>query len=262
MSTGTVPFCNYNFQHCGNVPRLDVLLMRGKLWGSLMFQSAEYPLLLRASYTVMYVAWLRYTNIMQAGFWKGHAVIDFSTSSYSNMFLNNPQQVAGPANSFRFSYDVGSTRYRKPGFSNSCVISIFQGHHGESLLSNLYDFVLPSKTFVESNSLFVNVFGFINRTNKAFSSALFRDSRVGWKISVLLAETLGISVPKSSSIIFKEFPVLSKKSYYVEDQHSIIRRHCIPKSHNSFSPYTGDPVSRNSRVLSMCHLFSRESISL
>lgn len=175
------------------------------------------------------------------------------------MFVNGPSFGKSINNGFSFFYDINFVNYKVPTASNRRGVSVFQGHHGESMLSDLYDFLLPSKTFLETNSLFVNFYGSFSRTNKALVTSLFLNSRSNWKISMMLAKVLGIGLLNYK--VFNEFPtqpigVWSKKTCIP------LYRRTVLKSHNAFSPYMGDPISRSSRILSMCQLFSRELNSI
>jgi NADH-quinone oxidoreductase subunit G len=58
---------------------------------------------------------------------------------------------------------------------NFNTFKIYQGHHGDigSSISNL---ILPTTAFIEKNSTYSNIFGFVQKTKKAlFSPGNARD---------------------------------------------------------------------------------------
>lgn len=214
LVSGTLPFCNYSYQHISNVPVYRASALRGKLWVASLFQSVEYPLAIVSDQSYQNVFLLQYTNLLQPSFWLGFYVLSPRSTYYSKHYVHGPHVRRGKASPFSFSYDINCSSYTHPRIVDRCSVSIFQGHHGESLVPSLYDFVFPTKTFVEANSLFINMFGSFSKTNKAFNLSSFYDSRMGWKVIVMVARIFGVFLPSASiQGLLQAFPVQERCSW-------------------------------------------------
>nr|AKT93799.1 NADH dehydrogenase subunit 11 [Balamuthia mandrillaris] len=260
--SGSTPFNNYFYKHAGNEAYTRFKVVRGKYWVSSLFQLFEFPLMLSAS---LFVSTFLNSNLYQFSVWEGRNTYASSVSVLHNQFLN----VTMP--SMRLGENIFSLQYYlncQPVETKSpLAISVYHGHHGDRHLELTADVLLPSTTFVETNALFVNICGVVQRANCIFHLDKFRHARSSWKIfRAMLSVAGGCSVWSSFSSLVRslwyEFPLYAVDYQYLGLRPKISRLPNLPLNHGVFSPYKGDTLSKNSKVLSLCHLFLRSNLNV
>ena len=202
------------------------------------------------------------TNLLSLS-WNGLCVVSTKTSFYSTnelSFLNIHNQ-----NSFLLNYSVDWLYNYDSSILLANSYKIYQGHHGDTnaLLSNI---VLPSSSFIEKNSFYMNMFGIVQKTKKVLPSV--GNSRDDWKIINAFIEVLGFSNFKVTSS-FDVLSLISKISPFILYKKTVDKHFLIDekKSHffhfinfcsklNNF--YLADSITRNSKVMSLC--FNRFSV--
>ena len=154
-------------------------------------------------------------------------------------------------------------------YKNNLSVFIYQGHHGDLQITPAADFIFPSTTFLESNNLFLNVFGMVQSANKVLNLAEFRDVRSDWKIIKGFSIFSGIflrwfSLSTLREYLVNEFPLQNQPyiSFFVTFAIKKLWVNNYSSSHFCFSPYKGDPISTNSKVMALCNVFSKRNLNI
>nr|YP_009163151.1 NADH dehydrogenase subunit 11 [Balamuthia mandrillaris]AKT94909.1 NADH dehydrogenase subunit 11 [Balamuthia mandrillaris] len=261
--SGSTPFNNYFYKHAGNEAYARSQMVRGKSWVSSLFQLFEFPLMLSAS--SLSASKFLNSNLHQFSIWEGRNAYASSVSVLHNQFLNvaKSSTILGE-NMFSLQYYLNCQPVE---FKAPLALSVYHGHHGDRNLELTADVLLPSTTFVETNALFLNICGVVQMANRVFHLDKFRHARSSWKIFRAMLTVMG-GCPVWSSFsslvrsLWYEFPL-----YVVDYQYSglwpkISLLSNLPLNHGVFSPYKGDALSKNSKVLSLCHLFLRSNLNV
>ncbi|KAL6041386.1 NADH dehydrogenase subunit 11 [Balamuthia mandrillaris] len=123
----------------------------------------------------LFVSTFLNSNLYQFSVWEGRNTYASSVSVLHNQFLN----VTMP--SMRLGENIFSLQYYlncQPVETKSpLAITVYHGHHGDRHLELTADVLLPSTTFVETNALFVNICGVVQRANCIFHLDKFRHAR-------------------------------------------------------------------------------------
>lgn len=200
----------------------------------------------------------RYTNLISSE-WVGINYI--SDSSYASKELNYCG-FDSSLNSYSINYLVNYDDKIKFVDVIGKSFSIYQGHHGDvsALCSNL---ILPSTSFIEKNSLYLNFLGILQKTKKVLFNV--GNSRDDWKIINALIHYLGFDkftltssfelislISKSSPfVLYKNSSLTFNFSFYNPNQFNNFVFSSITSRFNNF--YLGNSITRNSKIMSLSY---------
>ena len=258
IESGSKSFSNFYTKHLGNNTCITSKLLKGRLWLSCLFQKSNFPLFLNGTADNFDFS---YTNICQMNFWYGFQSFVSSIAWYSQYWLNSLSPVFFKnTNVLNLHYLLNTTGLVHT--TNNLNVFIFQGHHGD--INFFYDILLPSKTFIESNNSFLNMFGLVQICNKILSLNTFWMIRASWKIIKMLSLTLSYSFTWTNLNSLRNY--MQEKFPWSNNQISFFYFRSQLKNnsynHGCFSPYRGDPISKNSKIMSLCNIFSRKNINI
>lgn len=141
---------------------------------------------------------------------------------------------------------------------------IFQGSHND-LIRTKFDIILPTNTWVEKSSLFLNCFGMIQRTNTILNSPQL--SRLGWKVVRMISIIFGKDINYndiyglhqklenlSPNILSKinDYKIPNKYNINYKNSKTSIQINLMP--YKSFIPnfYNNTSIERSSKILNEC----------
>jgi len=110
----------------------------------------------------------------------GISSFDAAISHYSQLVLNmGMYRTINNLKTCHLNYLLNCDFIPKALVECNLNVNIYQGHHGNNVLSSICDILLPEKTFVETNNLFTNCFGTLQQSNRVASPAPLTIARVG-----------------------------------------------------------------------------------
>ena len=144
---------------------------------------------------------------------------------------------------------------------------IFQGHHNESLRTK-FDIILPSLTWLEKSSLYMNCFGSIQKSQIILAPPV--NVRSDWKISKILSLILNInikldnideihnrlnelspnimnSISKYKDLRFQNLHLLSKSNF-----NKVVKTNAMPFKSFISNYYQVTSVEKNSKTMQQC----------
>lgn len=199
----------------------------------------------------------KYTNLI-SNKWLGiNYISDFQ--SYGSKELNYFGSNNNPENNYFISYLVNYDNHDKQ-FHHNAGFTIYQGHHGDISAphSNL---ILPSTSFIEKNSFYLNLFGMFQKTKKILFNV--GNSRDDWKIVNALIQFMGFD-KFSLGNSFELISLISKLSPFVLYKNS--SKIVNPIFYNQFinffygsivskfnNFYLSNSITRNSKIMSLSH---------
>lgn len=266
-------FSNFNYyaKHVSCSTKTLLGLVEGTHWLSAKFAKtfSKTPIMVSSSTFFnnkldFLKNFLLYTNLVNKS-WNGLNFVPLNSTEIACSelnFSNTHNQNSALLNySVDWFYNYESMQ-KKPGSNFS--YKVYQGHHGDSGAMNS-NVILPSTSFVEKNSFYVNLLGMVQKTKKILFSV--GSSRDDWKVINAFSEVSGLTnlhIKNSFnliSFISKTSPfILYKRSNLVNISNNFIsysKMYFHFVSLNSFlnNFYTSDSITRNSKVMSLC--FSR-----
>jgi NADH dehydrogenase (ubiquinone) Fe-S protein 1 len=125
----------------------------------------------------------KYSNLFTATDWHGLSFIDSKISSFAARDLSLQYTGLAPVPNLgvSFIYMCGVENIALQNFRTTFNFKVFQGHSGD-LVAFSSDVVFPGCTFMEKESLYVNLEGKVQKTKFILNSPSL--SRVDWKILV------------------------------------------------------------------------------
>ena len=198
---------------------------------------------------------LNYSNLLSHN-WNGLNVLSSQLSFFPmnelGFFGNNIQNLEFFSTAaWLFNYDKSIVEKN--------AFYIYQGHHGDvnAAKSNI---LLPSSSFIEKNSTYVNMWGMVQKTKKILFGV--GESRDDWKILNAFFEVSGLLTKNFIKNSFDLVTNISKFSpflLYRLDRRSIFTNilNRFSFAHNTviFSEfnnfYLSDSITRNSKVMSL-----------
>lgn len=204
----------------------------------------------------------KYTNLDSAN-WCGLNIFSLNNTSFyvlneigaldlkSNIDFNWP---------FGIDYFFNYNSFNK--FTNfDSNFKIYQGHHGD-LGASLSNLILPSTSFIEKNTHYVNIWGVLQKTKKVLFNV--GNSRDDWKILNALSEILGLSFNFRNSfdlitdvsrvtpfLLYQSNPTLNFLSSIRYSSFGFFKLNSINSIINNF--YLVDSITKNSKLMSLCH---------
>lgn len=257
---------NYSVKHVSNSKNSLLGFLEGSHWLSskfsvkfsakpVVFVSESSQFLNRS--VISYL--LRYTNIFSEN-WAGLNVVPSSSSSFVFSELGLGANCFQPLKITNSGIDF-LLNFNEVGNVNSSTFKIYQGHHGDigSSISNL---ILPTTAFIEKNSAYSNIFGFVQKTKKAlFSPGNARDD---WKVLNALSEVFDYNLSKRINDSMDLISQISRSSPFILYNRKLttfnhflaiinpVYFHSSASKSIVNSYYLSDSITRNSKIMSLC----------
>lgn len=202
---GLNDYLTYTSVHLGNNCQNLLRFLEGTHLFCNIFFKFENPLLFIGSSLLKRKDSFDFFNLLKVFFFRIYKIFNNSITYYSNCYYINPhisnvgscelnfQPGSFSVNIFseeslfnkqrkrlNFFYIVGVFLQKNiTNFFNSCKI-IYQGHTGLHLLEGYVDVILPGSTFVEKSTSFLNISGFLQKTENILFPVY--EVRIDWEI--------------------------------------------------------------------------------
>ena len=250
-------FSNYNYHIKQISTNLNTLIsiMEGSHWLSVKIskQFSSKPLFIFTSsinLSTYFNHLKKFTNVLNSD-WNGINLIQpiQNTSEFGTTISNNQNTFL-----HKFCIDI-IFNYDKQLF-NENSFKIYVGHHGDANAAKS-NVVLPSASFIEKSTHYINIFGIVQKTKKVLFNV--GDSRSDWQIIHALSSILNLNSENVHKNILQSMAkytplMFCKKKVFCHDgallKKTFIFYNNVRSKINNY--YLSDSISKNSKIMSLC----------